>query len=77
MRAPSNHTSPSSGASAPLIKIDERRLAGPVWADEPEHLVAGQREAHVVDRNEPLKALGQPARIEQRQDAAALIAGAP
>src|SRR5438105_3561399 len=44
--------------------VEQRGLAGPVGADQGEHLAALDVQAHVVDRDQPAKALGEVRELE-------------
>src|SRR5579872_1396468 len=46
--------------------VDQRRLAGTVRPDQAEDFTLGNGETHFVDRDEPLEALAERARLEER-----------
>ena len=51
-----------AGLREPGDHVDERRLPGPVRADQPEHLARPDLERHVVDRNDTAEADADVAR---------------
>ena len=55
---PNSEISPASGWWKPGEDLDERRLAGAVVADQPEHLALAQVQADVAQRRDRAEALG-------------------
>ena len=53
-----------AGDRVPGDRVEQRRLAGPVRAGDPEHLSRGHRERQAVDRAQPAVQLGDVAHLE-------------
>ncbi len=47
--------------------LDQRRLAGPVGADQPEHLALTEGEAHVLERLGRAEAAADPGEFDEAQ----------